>query len=355
MKARTILGCPAVHSPLAIPSTFNVALLLSLLFAANVFVTSGAESPEKGKEGKDAGTEKEEKAEAPSRVKHGSNGEVIISLDSATQQVMGLETAALEPAQLSPEVKAYGRVLDGSSLASLVADLTTAQAASEASLAELKRLKTLASQNNASERSLQSAEAAAARDQAQLESVHLRLLANWGTVIAERQDLGSFVRSLGSLSNVLAELDVPPKEPLTNALSGARLFTMLDDSQPIPAQYLGPMPAVDPQMQARGFLFLVAPNPLRLSPGTAVSGFLTLPGESVPGVAVPRNAIVRFNGTSWVYVQTSPETFQRTEIALEHPLAQGWFVRGTIKPQGKIVTVGAQQLLSEERKGQEME
>ena len=105
-------------------------------------------------------------------------------------------------------------------------------------------------------------------------------------------------------------------------------------------------------MQGRGYLFLVTPNPSRLAPGAAVTGFLSLPGEAQSGVAVPRDAVVRFNGATWVYVQTGEDTFQRTEVALDRPLENGWFVREGLKPQDKVVIVGAQQLLSEELKGQ---
>jgi hypothetical protein len=291
-------------------------------------------------------------AEPESRVKHGTNGEVVITLEAATQKVMGLQTTALAPARLSPEVKAYGRVLDASPLVSLVAELTVAQAASEASQAELKRLKTLAAQNNASERALQSATAAAIRDQAQVESTRLRMLAGWGSVIAGRDNLPAFVQSLGSLASVLVELDLPAGEAASTMPTGARLMTLADDSKPIEARLIGPATTVDPQMQGRGFLFLVAPNPSRLAPGAAVSGFLGLPGEEQSGIAVPRDAVIRFNGATWIYLQTGEDTFQRTEVALDRPLDNGWFVREGLKPQDKVVTVGAQQLLSEELKGQ---
>ena len=81
----------------------------------------------------------------------------------------------------------------------------------------------------------------------------------------------------------------------------------------------------------------------------------TLPGEKQSGVTVPRNAIVRFNGTAWVFLQTGDDTFQRTEVELERPLQDGWFVREGLKPEAKVVTTGAQQLLSEEFKGGEAE
>jgi len=336
------------------PSSRWAFILLTTSLA--VLLPPNTDAAEKGKDEKGPETGKEEKqAEAPSRVKRGANGEVIVTLDAATQKVMGLEITAVQGAQLSPEVKAYGRVLDVSSLASLVAELSTAQAASDASQAELKRSKTLAAQNNASERALQTAEATAARDQAMVESVRLRLVSNWGAAVAERKDLLPFVRSLGTLASLLVELDVPADQQLTNSPTSALMFTLLDGAKPVPAQYLGPMPMVDSQMQGRGFLFLISPNPLHLAPGAAVSAVLSLPGEPVSGVLVPREAIVRFNGSAWVYLQTSPTTFQRTEISLDHPLENGWFVRTELKHQDNVVTVGAQQLLSEERKGQETE
>jgi hypothetical protein len=287
-----------------------------------------------------------------SRVTHGTNGQAVIKLDAEAQKLMGLQTAALSSAQLNPEVKGYGRVLDASPLASLVADLTSASAASTASQAELERLKTLAAQNNASARALQAAEAAAARDQAQTEALRLKLAGSWGNVIATRQDLITFVRSLGSLESALLQINLSPDQSLNQPATSARIVTLSDEARPIEAQFVGPAPAVDPQVQGQGWLFLISPNPTRLAPGAAVTGFIDVPGDKQSGVTVPRNAIVRFNGTTWVYMQTGDDTFQRTEVKLERPLQDGWFVREGLKPEAKVVITGAQQLLSEELKGE---
>jgi len=289
-----------------------------------------------------------DEAPRPQRIKYGSTGEVIVAIDAPTQATMGLRTAALEAIQLPREAKAYGRVLDISALAGLVSELTSSRAAAEASQAELARLKTLSAQNNASARALQAAEAAAVKDQAQVESVRLRLLANWGSAIAERQDLPAFVQSLGALDSALVEADLPPGQPLATKPTAARLFSLLAPDQPIPAKVLGPAQVVDPMMQGRGFLLLVSPNTARLAPGGSVTAFLSLEGDPQPGLLLPRSAIVRNNGTTYVYFETSPETFQKTEVALGPPLEGGWFIRQPLKPGDKVVTVGAQQLLSEE-------
>jgi hypothetical protein len=293
----------------------------------------------------------DEKSAEPERVKRGTNGNAVVTLDSATQKMMGLQTAPLASAKLSPELKGYGRVLDISPLASLAADLAVARAAATASQAELQRLKTLAAQNNASERALQAAEAAAVRDQAQVESTRLRLVAEWGGEIAGREDLPAFVQSLGTLDSAIVRVDIPAGESLKEMPPGARLIALETGASPVDAKFIGPAPTVDPQFQGRGLLFLVLPNPSRLAPGAAVTAFLPLPGEAQSGVTVPREAVIRYNGATWVYVQSGGQTFERREVALGTPQENGWFVRDGLKPEDTVVTAGAQQMLSEELKG----
>jgi hypothetical protein len=328
---------------ITIPSMAK-GILFALVFpVALAFSGCTQKSAEKPAEG---GAEKKEE----SRVSHGTNGETMVKVSADTQKLMGLQTAALAPSQLNPDIKAYGRVLDTSPLASLVADLTSANAAGAASQAELDRLKTLTAQNNASARSLQAAEAAAARDQSQAEGIRLKLIGTWGSTIAQRQDLATFVRSLGSLESALVQLNLSPDHALTQPPASARIVMLSNETRLLEAQSLGPAPAVDPQAQGQGFLFLVSPNPMRLTPGAAVTGFIDGPGEKQSGVTVPAQALVRYNGTAWVYLQIGDETFQRTEAKLERPLADGWFVREGLKPEAKVVITGAQQLLSEELK-----
>jgi hypothetical protein len=59
---------------------------------------------------------------------------------------------------------------------------------------------------------------------------------------------------------------------------------------------------------------------------------------------VPRDAIVSFQGRSWVYVQRDATHFSRREVA-------GPFVTN-IAPGTRVVTTGAQELLSEEMRAQ---
>ncbi len=321
-------------------------LFISALIAVTVFIVGCAKKEESSK------TEDHKAAEPESHVKRGTNGEVVVTLDAETQRVMGLQVAPLAAASLSPEVTGYGRVLDPALLSTAVAELVSATAAAEASQKELARLKTLTEQNNASIRARETAEAAAQRDAAQAMLARARLLTTMGRAIASRDDLPELAQMLASGERALVRVELPAGEILNSEPAGARLVPLAGGGQPIEAKFIGMASAVDAQTQGQGLLFLVESNQSRLVPNAALEGFIKLPGDAKAGVNVPLNAVLRFNGATWVYLQTADGTFQRKEVALERPLGEGWFVRESLKPQDKVVVVGAQQLLSEELKGQ---
>src|SRR5436190_23980015 len=107
---------------------------------------------------------------------------------------MGLKTVPVEAMQLKPEVKAFGRVIDPSTLAVSMTDIASARAQLEASGKEAARLKLLHDQNqNASTRTLEAAEAILQRDKIALHAAELRLLASWGGEFVKRPDLDSFI------------------------------------------------------------------------------------------------------------------------------------------------------------------
>jgi hypothetical protein len=325
--------------------------ILSKLGAAALAALWSVGCHEAAKE-KEPAAPAEKSAAAESRVKHGTNGEVIVTLDAETQKVIGLKAAAVTAATLSPEVKGYGRVLEPATLSALTAEVASARATAMASQKELDRLKVLSAQDNASTRALQTAEAAAQRDTVLAESAWQRLLAAWGKGVAERAGQPAFVLALAAGEAALVQVNLPPGEILRTPPATARLAALADDGAPVTADFVGPAPSVDPQMQGQGLLFFVKPGQPRFAPGAAVSAFLPLPGEAQTGVSVPRNSVLRFNGATWVYLQDGDDKFVRTEVALERPLEDGWFVRENLQPGARVVVVGAQQLLSEELKGQ---
>jgi hypothetical protein len=296
--------------------------------------------------------EKEEKAEEKkeeSVVQHGTNGEVFLKLNKEAQEHSGIKVSPLEAIETKQEIRAYGRVLDPSLLATQLVDIGTTRATVEASRKEFERLKALNAQNqNVSARSLEAAEAAVKRDDILLEAAQAKLRLTWGEGIAGRKDLSEFVESLVSLRAALVRIDLPIGEGINGTPSGARVGPMNADTNLVEAKFLGVATSADPQMQGQGFLFGVATS--TFLPGAAVSGYLAVSGEPKKGVLVPGSALVRYEGEVFIYVQKGEDKFEREEVKLDVPLKNGWLVTHELEPGEKVVVTGAQQLLSEELK-----
>jgi hypothetical protein len=289
--------------------------------------------------------------DAGPQVSRDAKGNVIITISDEAQGNMGLLVKKPEVAQVSPEVKGFGRVLDPTTLVSLINEFATARAAYIASSNELARARTLSGQGNASERALQTAQATALRDELAMQSAHDKLALSWGRAIADQADLPGISQSLTALQLLLLRVDLPMGQPLTNQPAGARLLTL--SGQSLDTELIGPAPNVDPQVQGRGYLLLLKSNPAQLAPGEAVTGYLKIPGEPLKGVVIPREAVVRTEGAGWVYVHTGGgEAFMRVKIPLEHPTEAGWLVTESVSPNDYVVVTAAQQLLSIEQKGQ---
>jgi hypothetical protein len=289
---------------------------------------------------------------AESRVEHRTNGEVVVNLDLSAQKLIGLQTTAMTAATQALAVKAYGRVLELAPLLVLVSDTASARAALEATSMEYQRLKGLFAQGqNASAKALESAQAAMKHDQIALQGAETQLMATWGKSVANETNLAAFVESLAKLECVLVRLDLPAGDSLPEGPVGARLLVP-GTSEALEARFLGRATTTDPQVQGAGFLFVATNAAARLAPGLALTGFLELPGVPLHGVVVPNAAIVRAADRAWVYVQTGDTTFQRRELALDRPVAEGWFVTKDLAPNDRLVVTGAQTLLSEERKTQ---
>jgi len=298
--------------------------------------------------------EKEQEPQAAAEesfLQHDPNGQTTVKLDQEAQTRMGLKVASLAAEEAPSEVKAFGRVLDPALLVTLLAERASSQASLQASAKEHERVKTLHSQDqNASARALETAEAAMNKDQIQLESVQLRLLVGWGKEITSQADLHAFVTSLATRQAALIRVDLPLGEhPKAPSITG-RVAPVGAPERIIEAQVLGPAPNTDPQAQTEGYLLLAKTD--SLAPGAALAAWLAVPGRTRSGVIVPRDAVLRHQGETFVYLQTLDDAFQRRAVALGRPVGDGWFVDQGLKPQEKVVVVGAQELLSEELKGQ---
>jgi RND family efflux transporter MFP subunit len=278
--------------------------------------------------------------------------------------------------QIDPRLAPLDRVDLNSRLASAQADIEASRASLAAAQATLTRIRTLnADDKNVSDRAVQEAEARVAEEQAKMngEQQSVRLLtaalasnregaasldiARGGTVVevlahpGESVEAGQPVLRLARFDKLLARVDVPAGETVASGLTSASIVPLGFSDKPLNGERVGFAASVDPKTQGQPFVFRLADSSGQLRPGLSVTAYLETPGPARSGAVVPRSAVIWQTGKSWVYVQTDKEKFARREVALEDPASGGWFTR-SLKPGDKVVTRGAQMLLSEEFKSQ---
>jgi hypothetical protein len=302
----------------------------------------------------------EEEQEKPitssaARVSRDAAGNVMVEIGAAAQKEVGIATEILKPVVRPIEVEAYGFVLDPIPLSKLNADLASAQASLDASSAQYRRTKRLyAEQKNASLRDLQSAEATYLKDKARLETQEQQLRDSWGLQITQTDSRarGELVSALIDRREAIARVTAPIGKALDSFPGRADVFVLGHEQQPLPARTVYDAPTINPQMQGQTFLLLFGTQAFPVKPGTALSARIPTSGESKQGVIVPRAAVVRFADKEWIYRQLDEGRFARFEITPAEITDRGYFVTENLVPGMRIVTVGAQTLLSEELKAQ---
>jgi hypothetical protein len=289
-------------------------------------------------------------ASTAAEVQRGPEG-MTIRLDDATRERIRLQVTPLTAVELLDVVQGFGRLLEPSALAAPVDEREAARAAFDAAEREYRRVQTLQRGNfNASQRDLETARAAFEKDRAAFRAAEARLVSVWGREAEEHRDLSVLVQSLVARDAGVARIDLPLGVALSGRPIGGRVSALVDaNAAPVEAALLGVAPDTDPTTQGRGFLLLIERPPWQ--PGTALTGWLAVPGPSQAGVELPRAAVLRHAGRVFVYVQTTDEAFSRREIRLNRPTRDGWFVVDGLVAGERVVVTGAQELLSVELSG----
>ncbi|MGC9291440.1 MAG: hypothetical protein ACP5EP_01785 [Acidobacteriaceae bacterium] len=283
--------------------------------------------------------------------------QVVVRLDGAAQQRDGIGATPVVAATFRPATDAIGVVLGAQGLVPLVANYAQAsmhlaqmQAAERMSSAEHQRLLQLnRNGKNASDKAVEAARATWQSDRAALDAaqqaLQLALLdvqQQWGKAIAAW--VGNQSPQLQQLLHqqmYLVQVTAPSvAHPTANAV------LTLPNGSKVHARYLSLAPTADPRLQGASFYYLV-PAKDGILPGITVQARLQ---QAAPmrGAIVPSDAVVLLNGQAWCYVVSGTDQFVRTLVETGAPTAQGWFVAGHVLPGDRVVTTGAQALLSEE-------
>jgi hypothetical protein len=307
----------------------------------------------------DTDEDEQEAVKSPSHVS-AQSGVAVITLDQPTQAREDIRVEPLPETTSHAELRATAVLLPVNELATLRNAYVAARTKlnrDEVDLAtsrsQYERTKTLYNENqNMSLMAMQNAEAAYRNNQAQVtadgQDANLQvdtIRQRWGDDVAKWVSSSSAtLDAVLEQREFLAQVAFPPGEV---ASGPATLALTAPGNKLIESRLVSALPQVNPQIQGISFVYLV-PN----RPGMAVGMNLVAQvpvGRAVKGVIVPQSAVVWWQGKAWVYVATSPTTFTRREIPLDNPVSAGYFVPGPAFATGtKLVTAGAQALLSEE-------
>jgi len=252
-----------------------------------------------------------------------------------------------------------------------------AGAALVASRAALGRAKTLnAEDKNVSDRVLQEAEARVKADEIRQKSAgelaayfesalsgngpaaSLTIAAEQGgeavEVLAhpgEAVESGQAILRLARYDSLFARVTLAAGERFDGKASQASITAVGHEDRPLKGEWVAAAPA-DPQAPGETHLFRVSAGEDGLRPGLAVVAKIEVPGNPLKGVLIPTQAVVRFGGRMWAYLEVAEGKFMRRELETAVSRDQGWFVSQGFKAGDKVVTGGAGLLLSEELKSQ---
>jgi hypothetical protein len=330
--------------------SFFVATLLALTFL------SGCKS---GRDQDDEDRVRTSPATPPPAQIAFENGEVILTMDEPAQKRMGIEVSALAGSSNRPQADVPATVLSVQDLATFRNGYVSAFSQIEKSRVDIEvarkqyaRVKTLFdSDQNISAKALESAEGNlraleteehAAEQQLSLQGSMAEQ--QWGSAVAKWAMDGSpeLDRILG-MHEVLIQVTLPFAQ---NYAAPKTLFVEVPGRSRAEATLISAFPRVDPRIQGRSFLYSAPAQP-DFTPGVNLVSHLTV-GGSTRGVVVPSSAVVWSEGKAWAYLQTAARQFSRREVPTDSPVDAGYFVTAGFSAENKVVTKGAQSLLSEE-------
>ena len=296
-------------------------------------------------------SEMERPIAVPRRLSRSAAGDVVVRIDADGQSRLGIQVEPLAAASVPDERSGSARILDPGPLIGQHEEIAAADAQLNAARAEHERAKALLeSVKGVSRAAVEVAAANLVSRESTARAAARRLVNAWGKDIAAlaHNEREALIERLVSRQAAIARVDLPAGEDFAGSPSGVAVAPLAGDGSRVQADRVFAAPNVDPDRQGRSFFALFEAAPPALRPGAVVAAHVQASGESRAGVLIPRSAVIRFEGLTWVYVQGAPDKFFRRDFSSDHRLENGWFaVQGFTAGDGVVVT-GAEALLSEE-------
>ncbi len=291
------------------------------------------------------------------------NGSLAVKLTDAEQKASGLQLQALQQVEQLIESRAQARVVNIAPLLELRSRYHKTSSEDETATAELvlkrqtlARLKQLnKEQGNIASRKLQQAQAEliaiqARQQRARYEMEYLRneAIQEWGTTIISwaLDKVPDKFNQLLSHEMVLLLLVLRPAEQLPEDVSFVFVDRDINRQQQRKAFLVSESPRTSINAQGETWFFQTRGEHLRTD--MRLTAWIPQSLHAKKGIHIPNEAVVWYAGKPWVYVQHDDELFSRRSIVGQQQSGAGWFVQNVLGSDDKVVTSGAQMLLSEE-------
>jgi hypothetical protein len=269
-----------------------------------------------------------------------------VTLTDATRKNLQIEVTPLASSTIQKRWAASVEVIDPAPMIAQLRDIHAAEVQATSSRNEAERLARLhQADSNVSLKAAEAARATAASDGAKLDALRAQWASSYGRGLvdlndAQRERLGTELLA-GKISIARAETLEPVADP--RAFKSARIRRLVGDAS-WDARVLG---ATATASQSVGTAIMLE-IPAMLPAGTLLSGELVDRTATLQGLKVPRSAVVRWQGSEWVYVETQPNTFERVILKPVAWVEDGCLVQQGLEPGSKVVSAGAAMLLAAE-------
>ncbi len=167
------------------------------------------------------------------------------------------------------------------------------------------------------------------------------ILVDPGQAVAAAQPL----LKIEDFHTLLASVALPAADSGAVALGTAIHVRVLGHKHWLSAKPLTLGPKADRQTRGLSMLYLID-NAGTLRPGMAITARVPEAAKAVAMVIIPRIAVVWWRGERWVYLQPAKGAFVLHELVNPIALPGGFGVRGDVIPPQRLVTNGAQVLMT---------
>jgi hypothetical protein len=268
-----------------------------------------------------------------------------VTLSADTQKRVGVATQALAAVKRAEEIDAFAKVLDPAPLVQLESDYETAVAAAAASHAEAVRSRALfESGGSIAAKDLEANESQAQQDALKVANLHTQFDLQWGPGVSHLSEAARRKLVAGLVKGDVALVHVDTHN--NDGQTGAKTVKVDIGNDSVAGPVLGAARQAEPRLQSSGLIVEISgPDAILLSVGLTNSAHIE-EDTSDTGVMIPRGAVVRFRGSDWAYVRTSPTMFDRRLMQDPQVEADGFFVAKGFAPGDQVVTAGASSLFA---------